>query len=137
MPDEKDIIAAGLSGTGGNCITQNSFLYLLLKTLGFDTFIISGTVKSSDVGLNNHVLCVVRLNSDHLYLLDLGVGLPFPEPIPLHNLPYTYRAVGNRLVYRKSANDFYQCVQLDGALVGAKFVSFIDKLITLTSLTNP
>lgn len=81
--------------------------------------------SGDDAGLNNHVLCVVRLNSDDLYLLDLGVGLPFPEPIPLHNLPYIHRAVGNRLMYRKSVNEFYECVQLDGALVGAKFVSFI------------
>lgn len=120
VPEENDIIEAGLSGTGGNCITQNGFLYLLLKSLGFDTFIISGTIKN----INNHVLCVVRLSSDELYLLDLGVGVPFPEPIPLHNLPYIFRAVGHRIMYRKSENEFYECVQLDGALIGAEFVSF-------------
>ncbi len=100
VPDENGIIAAGLNGIGGNCITQNSFLCLLLQQLGFDSFIISGTVKGGDTDdTNNHVLCVVRLSSNELYLLDLGVGVPFPEPIPLHNLPYTHRAVGHRIMY--------------------------------------
>lgn len=34
MPDENDIIQAGLNGIGGNCITQNGFLYDLLEPLG-------------------------------------------------------------------------------------------------------
>lgn len=122
VPDENAIIAAGLNGIGGNCITQNSFLYLLLKTLGFDSFITSGAVNSGDsTSANNHVLCVVRLSPDELYLFDLGVGVPFPEPIPLHNLPYTHRAVGHRIMYRKSAGDLYECVQLDGTLMGEKY----------------
>lgn len=127
VPDEEAIIAAGLNGIGGNCITQNSFLYLLLKSLGFDSFIISGAVLVEvSSASNNHVLCVVRLSADELYLFDLGVGIPFKEPIPLHNLPYTHRAVGHRIMYRKSDNDVYECVQLDGSLMGKKYVSEID-----------
>lgn len=121
VPDESDIIAAGLNGIGGNCITQNTFLQLLLHSLGYDSFIVSGTVGDGD--LNNHVLCVVRLSPSELYLLDLGVGLPFPEPIPLHNLPYVFPTVGHRIMYRKSLGEFYECVQLDGSLLGVEFVS--------------
>lgn len=103
----------------------------MLKALGFDSFITSGTVKSgASSDINNHVLCVVRLRADNLYLLDLGVGLPFPEPIPLHNLPYIHRATGYRMMYRKSVDEFYECVQLDGALGGGVYVSyFFDKVL--------
>lgn len=101
-----------------------------MKSLGFDSFIISGTVKSGGSSdINNHVLCAVRIGSNELYLLDLGVGLPFPEPIPLHNLPYIHRAGGHRIMYRKSLNEFYECVQLDGALGGVEFVSFLLMLL--------
>ncbi|XP_037025789.1 uncharacterized protein LOC119067116 [Bradysia coprophila] len=138
VPDEKAIIVAGLNGIGGNCITQNSFLDLLLKSLGFDSSIISGTVHCGEsTTTNNHVLVVVRLSPNELYLLDLGVGVPFPEPIPLHNLPYIHRAVGHRIMYRKSTNDFYECVQLDGTLMGEKYEDNETEFVRYDFTLNP
>lgn len=63
------------------------------------------------------------ISKNFICSIDLGVGVPFPEPIPLHNLPYIHRAVGHRLMYRKSVNDLYECVQLDGSLRGVEYVS--------------
>lgn len=123
VPNEDDIIQDGLYGAGGNCITQNGFLVLLLKALGFDAFVVSGSVLSS-ISPDNHVICVVRLNTQENYLLDLGVGLPFAEPVPLHNLPYINRAAGFRYLYRKSDKGLYECVQLDGALNSGAYVSY-------------
>lgn len=125
FPDEKDIIEAGLNGVGGNCIIQNGFLMLLLKSLGFDTFITSGSFTGPGYLPDNHVICIVRLNVDELYLLDLGVTLPFAEPVPLHNLPYFNQAVGCRYSYRRSENGMYERTQLDGALFGGEYVNIL------------
>lgn len=124
VPDENAIIEAGLKGVGGNCIVQNAFLMSLLKALGFDAFIISGMFKGPGCLPDNHVMCIVRLNVDELYLLDLGMTLPFAEPIPLHYLPYTNRSAGYRYLYRQSENGLYERVQLDGALFGEKYVNY-------------
>lgn len=125
FPDVEDIIKAGLNGEGGNCIFQNGFLMVLLKSLGFDAFIVAGTFQGEGYLPNNHVLCIVRLNAEELYLLDLGVTLPFAEPVPLHNLPYVNQAVGCRYKYRKSENGLYERTQLDGALFGGEYVCFV------------
>lgn len=126
FPDEKEIIEFGLNGVGGNCIIQNGFLMLLLNAIGFDAFIVAGTFKGEGSMPDNHVICIVRLAIDELYLLDLGVTLPFAEPVPLHNLPYYRRAVGCRYSYRKTENERYERTQLDGALFGGKYVKFSD-----------
>lgn len=123
FPDEKDIIEAGLNGVGGNCIFQNGFLMLLLKSLGFDAFIVAGTFHGG-FSPDNHVICIVRLSVDELYLIDLGATLPFAEPVPLHNLPYVNRAVGCRYSYKKAENGLYERTQLDGALFGGEYVKF-------------
>lgn len=123
VPDVHSIIEAGLNGVGGNCIVQNGFVMLLLKALGFDAFIVSGMFKGPGCLPDNHVMCVVRFSADELYLLDLGVTLPFAEPVPLHNLPYVNRAVGYRYLYRKSDFGTYERVQLDGALFGGEYVN--------------
>lgn len=124
FPDKKDIIEAGLNGVGGNCIFQNGFLALLLQSLGFDAFIVAGTYQGPGFLPDNHVICIVRLNADELYLLDLGVTLPFAEPVPLHNLPYVNRAVGCRYSYKKVENGLYARTQLDGALFGEEYVNY-------------
>lgn len=125
FPEEKDIIKAGLSGIGGNCIINNGFLMLLLKSLGFDAFIVAGTFKGQGYAPDNHVICIVRLNADELYLFDLGVTLPFAEPVPLHKLPYVNRAAGFRYSYRKVENGLYERTQLDGALFGGEYVNIL------------
>lgn len=126
FPDEQDIIKAGLGGVGGNCIFQNGFLMLLLKAVGFDAFIVAGSFLAPGYLPDNHVICIVRLTVDELYLLDLGVTLPFAEPVPLHNLPYVNRAAGCRYSYKKVENGRYQRTQLDGALFGAEYVKLFD-----------
>lgn len=123
FPDEEDIIRDGLNGVGGTCITQNGFLMLLLKALDFDAFIVASTVQGQGYAQDNHVLCIVRLTPDQLYLFDMGVTFPFAEPVPLHDLPHFNRAAGCRYCYKKAENGLYIRTQLDGALFGGDYVS--------------
>lgn len=124
FPEEKDIIKDGLEGVGGNCITQNGFLMLLLNALGFDAFVAAATFVGQNFPPDNHVICIVRLNAEEQYLIDVGQALPFDEPVPLHNLPYVGRAAGYRYCYKKAENGLYVRTQLDGALFGGDYVSF-------------
>lgn len=126
--DEVEIIDAGLKGIGGNCLTQNGFLDMLLKVLGFNSYLVSGFVHGSRNRQDNHVLCVVEFSSDERYLMDLGVGLPFAEPVPLNKLPYTQMAAGFRYRYIKGDKGIYYRMQLDGALFGGEFVRKYDEL---------
>jgi len=124
VPTAKDIISAGLTGIGGACITQNGFLSLLLQALGFNSYLISGLFHGPRYMPDNHVICIVEFSSEEKYLLDLGIALPFAEPVPMHKLPYTQIAAGFRYRY-KEADDkkgVYYRVQLDGALYGGEFV---------------
>ncbi|CAL8073303.1 unnamed protein product [Orchesella dallaii] len=123
VPTAKDIISAGLSGIGGACITQNTFLTWLLQAIGFNSYTVSGFVHGPRNMPDNHVICIVEFSSEEKYLLELGVALPFAEPVPMHKLPYTQTAAGFRYRY-KEADDkkgVYYRVQLDGALYGAEF----------------
>ncbi len=124
--DEAEIIDAGLKGIGGNCLTQNGFLYMLLKVLGFNSYLVSGFVHGSRNRQDNHVVCVVEFSLDEKYLMDLGVGLPFAEPVPLNELPYTQMAAGFRYRYIKGDKGIYYRMQLDGALFGGEFVRKYD-----------
>jgi len=125
VADEHDIINAGLSGLGGNCLTQNGFLDMLLKTIGLKSYLISGYLHGPRNLPDNHVMCVVEITEEEKYLFDLGVGLPFVEPVPLHKLPYTQIAGGYRYRYVKGSADndkvLYYRMQLDGALFGGEF----------------
>lgn len=125
VPKEADIISAGLSGIGGACITQNTFICILLKALGFNSYVVSGFVRGADYVADNHVICVVEFSPEKRYLCDVGVGLPFAEPVPMHDLPYTQKSAGFRYRYRKVKNEdeLYELVQLDGGLFGGAYVS--------------
>ncbi len=125
VPKEADIISAGLSGIGGACITQNTFFYILLKALGFNSYVVSGFVRGDDYLPDNHVICIVEFSPEEKYLCDVGVGLPFAEPVPMHDLPYTQTSAGFRYQYRKVENGdgLYERIQLDGGLFGGAYVS--------------
>ncbi|ODN02905.1 putative arylamine N-acetyltransferase 2 [Orchesella cincta] len=123
VPTAQDIVSAGLSGIGGACITQNTFLTYLLQAIGFNSYTVSGFVHGPRNTPDNHVICIVEFSPEEKYLLELGVALPFAEPVPMHKLPFTQTAAGFRYRYKKADDRegvFYR-VQLDGALFGGEF----------------
>lgn len=98
---------------------------MLLKSLGFNSHLVSGFFHGPGNKPDNHVICVVEFSPEEKYMLDLGQGLPFAEPVPMHELPYIAKAAGWRYGYKKADNttDLYHRVQLDGALYGTEYVS--------------
>ena len=75
---KKDVFAE----KGGLCYTLNVFMKYLLEALEYDVSLLSGCVKNK----NNHVMIMVAnlLTPKDLFLVDVGIGYPFFEPIPLN-----------------------------------------------------
>jgi len=122
-PDDKETLSTGLKGVGGPCVIQNGFLVILLKALGLNAYAISSCVKGPGLVADNHVICIVEFTPEKKYLLDLGVALPFAEPVPMHQLPYTKTAAGLRYQYKlaEEGGKTYVRTQLDGELFGALY----------------
>ncbi len=64
---------------GGTCYTINYYFYLLLRYLGYEA-----TLHGTDMpeGANVHIVIKVQLK-DKQYLVDMGYGAPFYNPLPL------------------------------------------------------
>lgn len=65
-------------GFGGTCYSNNYHFSLLLGFLGYDVRFCGADMSRPDV----HVVNVVTL-AGHEYLVDVGYGAPFAEPMPL------------------------------------------------------
>ncbi len=63
---------------GGTCYTNNYYLFLLLKKLGFEIKLCGADMKKSDV----HIISIVTIDQKE-YIVDCGYAAPFFEPIPL------------------------------------------------------
>ena len=77
-------------GRGGWCYEMNGVLGRVLDTMGFDTRFVAGAVGLAERGesaRDNHLVIVVTL--DQPWLVDVGFGDGFLEPLPL--LPGVYR----------------------------------------------
>jgi N-hydroxyarylamine O-acetyltransferase len=62
---------------GGTCYANNPYFADLLHHLGFEVTICGADMSKPDV----HVVSIVRLEG-HEYLVDVGYGAPFYEPMP-------------------------------------------------------
>ncbi len=62
---------------GGTCYANNPYFALLLRRLGYDVTICGADMSKPDV----HVVSLVRLDGRE-YLVDVGYGAPFLEPMP-------------------------------------------------------
>ena len=82
---------------GGTCYSNNFHLASLLRYVGFDaTYCGADMVSGPDV----HAVVIVRLEGRE-YLVDVGYGAPFYEPMPRdREVPLTIRLGGNRYVLR-------------------------------------
>ena len=62
---------------GGTCYSNNYYLHLLLKSLGYNVKLCGADMSQPDV----HIVNIVDLNGSE-YLVDGGNAAPFLEPIP-------------------------------------------------------
>jgi arylamine N-acetyltransferase len=140
----EEVVSAGLSGSGGLCITNNYFLKMVLDFLGFSTFATAATWKTSDATSRpgTHCVLIVTLQDSHgesnnnydardgdgneneIYLIDVGCGKPHWEPIPLHKLPFSRVTGGYPFEFRKTSDGIYERYQLKGSLFKGDFVSY-------------
>jgi N-hydroxyarylamine O-acetyltransferase len=69
---------------GGTCYANNFHLYSLLAELGYDVKLCSADMSNPDV----HMVIMVAVDGRE-YLVDVGYGAPFLEPMP-RDLPSEY-----------------------------------------------
>ena len=62
---------------GGTCYSNNYYLYLLLKYLGYDIKLCGADMKKPDV----HILSIVKIGGRN-FIVDVGYAAPFTEPLP-------------------------------------------------------
>ena len=62
---------------GGTCYSNNYYLYLLLKYLGYDVKLCGADMKNPDV----HIVSMVKIGGRD-FIVDGGYAAPFTEPLP-------------------------------------------------------
>jgi len=69
---------------GGFCYELNHLFHWLLRSLGYDSILVSARVKNERGGFNpefDHLALIVTL--DEPYLVDVGFGNAFRRPLPI------------------------------------------------------
>ena len=124
VPTIQEIVhESGFSGTGGLCFQLNYFFKLLLQFLGYAVFAIAGTIG---VTIGSHIMLVVKMSEDEMYLIDVGCGNPTSQLVPLHLLPFRTIAAGSYYYeIRKISEGQYARYQVGGGLFFGDYVSFI------------
>lgn len=97
---------------GGWCYEMNSLLAWALRELGFKVTLLASAVNreiSGDAAERNHL--ILRIDLDRPYLVDVGFGNGFLEPLPLETgeyirgyLTYQLRHDGERWYFRNHHN---------------------------------
>lgn len=64
-------------GAGGTCYSTNYYFKLLLDGLGYDVILCAADMSAPDV----HLVSMVTLDGRQ-YLVDVGYGAPFLDPLP-------------------------------------------------------
>ena len=62
---------------GGTCYSNNYYLYLLLRHIGFDVKLCAADMKNPDV----HIISMVNIDGKE-YIVDGGYAAPFLKPLP-------------------------------------------------------
>ncbi|WP_248400310.1 polysaccharide deacetylase family protein [Bizionia sp. M204] len=76
IPTGKNIKEDMLSLNGGTCATMNIFVGAVLYKIGFNVSLIHGTMMNE----NDHIAILLNFE-DGFYIIDLGDGQPYFEPI--------------------------------------------------------
>ena len=86
---------------GGTCYTNNYYLFLLLKKLGFEIKLCGADMKNPDV----HLVSIVTIDGIE-YIVDSGYAAPFLTPL-LRDLKEDYLiALGNEKYIIKPKDEF-------------------------------
>jgi N-hydroxyarylamine O-acetyltransferase len=99
---------------GGFCYECNGLFAALLRAIGFDVAMLSAEVANAEGGFSqpfDHMTLMVRL--DHRWLVDVGFGDSFLEPLLLHERreqvqgerAYRIAPDGNYSILSQRAND--------------------------------
>ncbi|CAG7835008.1 unnamed protein product [Allacma fusca] len=112
IPSYKALLDSTLRGHGGMCGHNNYSLKVLLQSIGFDTYNAAAKFRRTLVE-GSHVVCLVKIpppfsvdqETEDVYLVDVGCGVPILEPIRLKDLPYKGRAGGFDFSYELSPDD--------------------------------
>lgn len=103
VPTLEEVVEAGMSLEGGVCFTLNTFMCILLQTLHFNAHVVDGSYSAFG-DTHNHVVVLLsdlRFAGDD-YIIDVGSGFPFQDPLPLSELPCTRNCAGNEYKYEWS-----------------------------------
>ncbi|WP_445716260.1 arylamine N-acetyltransferase [Flavobacterium sp.] len=79
IPDENCIKEDMFSLNGGTCATMNTFIGSVLYKLGFEVYLVNGTMAMK----NDHVALLLELEGTK-YIIDVGDGQPYFEPFPIN-----------------------------------------------------
>lgn len=124
-PTEKELIDQGLRGIGGCCLNLNFFTKIVLQSIGLDAFAIQGTHFMAAVD-GTHCMCIVRLNENEMYMIDVGAAYPFLDVIPMQNLPFRFTAGGYVSEFRQMEDGKIGRFQIGGGLYGGAYVSIVE-----------
>jgi peptidoglycan/xylan/chitin deacetylase (PgdA/CDA1 family)/arylamine N-acetyltransferase len=78
IPTAQNIKEDMLYLNGGTCATMNVFTATILHHIGFNVFLINGTMMRK----NDHIAILLNFK-DLYYTIDVGDGQPYFEPIPI------------------------------------------------------
>ncbi|XP_066966500.1 uncharacterized protein [Macrobrachium rosenbergii] len=101
VPTLQEVVEAGLSLEGGLCLTLNTFACILLRVLRFKAELVDGCYSALG-NTHNHVLILVkdlRHDGDD-YIIDVGNGFPFEDPIAVNELPGARHCAGLEYKYQ-------------------------------------
>ncbi|XP_068248335.1 uncharacterized protein [Palaemon carinicauda] len=106
VPTMEEVVEAGLNLEGGLCFTLNTFACILLRALRFRTVVVDGCYSSLGDS-HNHVIVLIRdLRHDgDDYIIDVGSGFPFEDPIAVSELPCTRYCAGLEYKYEWQDNN--------------------------------
>lgn len=96
-----------LDGRGGWCFEMNGLLAWALREIGFEVRMVAGSVNRDDLtGLEygDHLVLLVNLEGE-TFVVDVGFGDGFPEPLPLVAGEFVQNGFAFRLERREVGGD--------------------------------
>ncbi|CAH1782143.1 unnamed protein product [Owenia fusiformis] len=117
VPKWSEIKTDIFAKTGGMCHTMNTFMWALLKGLGYDVYLVLSSVVSIEQYLKknlDHTIVIVRdlTIKGSLHVVDCGLGLAMREAIIIKN-PTKDQDSLNETIYQGS-NEIFKYVRTEG-----------------------
>lgn len=109
VPTLEEVVEAGLSLEGGLCLTLNTFMCIILRTLGFKADVLDGSYSTYG-DTHTHVVVILkdlRRTQDN-FIVDVGSGYPFEAPIPLSDMPCTRHCAGQEYRYERHEDSIWR-----------------------------